>query len=693
MINKLLKISFYIALAQLIFILGFISYKYKIKIIFEPFNYVLQYTQDVFQINFEKFGDRTMRRIDKLSDKQLDKNTNFNIYNKPKNDFEYLLDKNNRKRIFNLINTGNNYHDLKLKTPALAKGTWDKLGYLDGVLSDYSATNFIDQENKLWIGTWTGVTVYDGQETFSLNHENGLPKYPIWDIFQDKNNNIWASSGDGSIDKGGLVLIKDNKIEKVFTRADGLGGNSIGKLNQNLNGDLLIGGNGGFQIYDGESFKVYNYTNGLANGYVRSYFVEGNSIWIGTLDGLVYYNGKKFKVYNVDDGLANNNIFTIKKGPNGKLWIGTEGGLSVYDGTSFNNLYRKDGLRANNIQDIYFDENGNALIATWYGLNLYNGKTFILLHPETLGYEFGLNRPMHINKSQDGMYWISDFSGSGIVKYDPKSIINITKSDSFPTNTTIEMKLDKNNNLWVSKLGSGLVQIVNESIKKHITINDGLRSNNILDIEIDNYGNIWLATQDGLSKYDGRKISNYTTNEGLPTNYIHALYIDNNGIKWLMTKKGLIKYNGVTVETFDENDGLFVNRDSETISGSTFKEMYIEGGPDNKLAIGIHNVGLSIFDGKKFNSDFSSPSSFQRKAPGRNNHNAPKLIEKYNDLAREALSNGDKILSENYFQHADHFMRILAEQENNKSSKVSDNKIQNEISVLENNNKDQNIKS
>ena len=98
-------------------------------------------------------------------------------------------------------------------------------------------------------------------------------------------------------------------------------------------------------------------------------------------------------------------------------------------------------------------------------------------------------------------------------------------------------------------------------------------------------------------------------------------------------------------------------------------------------------------EGRKFNSDFSSPSSFQRKAPGRNNHNAPKLIEKYNDLAREALSNGDKILSENYFQHADHFMRILGEQENNKSSKVSDNKIQNEISVLADNNKDQNIKS
>ena len=91
MINKLLKISFYIALAQLIFILGFVSHKYKIKIIFEPFNYVVQYTQDVLGINFEKIGDRTMRRVDKLSDKQLDNYTNFNIYNKPKNDFEYLL--------------------------------------------------------------------------------------------------------------------------------------------------------------------------------------------------------------------------------------------------------------------------------------------------------------------------------------------------------------------------------------------------------------------------------------------------------------------------------------------------------------------------------------------------------------------------------------------------------------------------
>ena len=73
----------------------------------------------------------------------------------------------------------------------------------------------------------------------------------------------------------------------------------------------------------------------------------------------------------------------------------------------------------------------------------------------------------------------------------------------------------------------------------------------------------------------------------------------------------------------------------------------------------------------KFSSNFSNGDNFQRKIPGRNNHNASNLIDKYNNLAREALSVGDKILSENYFQHADHFMRILKEQENFKKTKFS----------------------
>ena len=69
-------------------------------------------------------------------------------------------------------------------------------------------------------------------------------------------------------------------------------------------------------------------------------------------------------------------------------------------------------------------------------------------------------------------------------------------------------------------------------------------------------------------------------------------------------------------------------------------------------------------------------NNFQRMHSSGNNNNAPKLIEKYSNLAREALSNGDKILSENYYQHADHFLRILQEQ---RMSQIESKKESNEL--------------
>ena len=104
-------------------------------------------------------------------------------------------------------------------------------------------------------------------------------------------------------------------------------------------------------------------------------------------------------------------------------------------------------------------------------------------------------------------------------------------------------------------------------------------------------------------------------------------------------------------------------------------------------------------NGHKLNIDFNNNSEFKRKNPGRNNQNAAKLIEKYNDLAREALSNGDKILSENYLQHSDHFARILNSQvatkivnlETNNSLNNNIQKKSDEV-VVENETKENNLK-
>ena len=88
-------------------------------------------------------------------------------------------------------------------------------------------------------------------------------------------------------------------------------------------------------------------------------------------------------------------------------------------------------------------------------------------------------------------------------------------------------------------------------------------------------------------------------------------------------------------------------------------------------------------NGHKPNGDFTNGSAFKRRHPGKNNQNAAKLVEKYNDLAREAQSNGDKILSENYLQHSEHFSRILISQENSRvhNENSSDANVNNQVKV------------
>ena len=80
-------------------------------------------------------------------------------------------------------------------------------------------------------------------------------------------------------------------------------------------------------------------------------------------------------------------------------------------------------------------------------------------------------------------------------------------------------------------------------------------------------------------------------------------------------------------------------------------------------------------NGNKPNGEFGNGSAFKRRHPGKNNQNAAKLVEKYNDLAREALSNGDKILSENYLQHSEHFSRILISQENSRIHNINESEV------------------
>ena len=84
---------------------------------------------------------------------------------------------------------------------------------------------------------------------------------------------------------------------------------------------------------------------------------------------------------------------------------------------------------------------------------------------------------------------------------------------------------------------------------------------------------------------------------------------------------------------------------------------------------------------QNINVSLGNISDIRRRNYPRNNFNSSKLVQKYSDLAREALSSGDKILYENYLQHAEHFIRLSDNFTENSNSKDNSSKIANEVSI------------
>ena len=84
---------------------------------------------------------------------------------------------------------------------------------------------------------------------------------------------------------------------------------------------------------------------------------------------------------------------------------------------------------------------------------------------------------------------------------------------------------------------------------------------------------------------------------------------------------------------------------------------------------------------QNLNSNLGNISDFKKKNYSRNGFNSSKLVQKYTDLAREALSSGDKILYESFMQHAEHFIRLSENVSNISNDKVNSNETINQTNI------------
>ena len=516
----------------------------------------------------------------------------------------YLYHETNGERT--LINTtkgSDKEHEINFTIPNQTKGSWGEISMFDGMLSNGAHVSIVSSDDLLYLGTYNGLSVYDGLTVQSYNYDQGLPNGFIAEIFEDSDGYIWIGYG-----LEGLVKWKNGKVISHFTTTDGLPSNRVNAIDEDKDGNLLVGTGDGLSIYNGVEFTNYNFTHGLGNGYITDINVVGNNIWIGCGrrskaggpqaigGGLSIFNGKTFKSFdlstfqNMERSVSA--VKVIKKDEIGNMWIGTEAGLLKYDGSKFHLI--SNGLPGNRIADILIDDNG-LWLCTDNGLaNMIDGgiKVVIPIGIESLTYE-GLQS---ISRSNDGIYFIG--SSNGVYLYDPNSFRTITSYEGMPVPNNwvqgvLDIALDKDGFLWAATGSNGVYKLSDDLIVENFNkTNSPMRFNYTQQVEFASDGSIWFCHgTGGVSRYSNGKIEPMDEELNIPPyTQIRDIAFDSEGTIWLATNRGLGMHRNGSLIIYDESDGLIrpeYNAD-------------VNVGNNNEVIYSTYGSGFSIYDGKTF---------------------------------------------------------------------------------------------
>lgn len=277
------------------------------------------------------------------------------------------------------------------------------MGKTEPYFNKYNKISFVetlcrDNNNNLWIGTKSGLYLYDKQKkkTLKFTTQNGLSDNNIWDLFYDNFRNcIWIGTFNGL----SKINLNDYSISKILHSNENfqsISFNYIRKVFVDSKQNLWIGTfGGGLNLLKnkGENdpkkmqFEVFKHSHqhskSISSNFVNTIFEDSeNNIWVGTQNGINKFNpkNKSFEYFTTNHGLADNIVKGILEDNSGKLWISTQNGISRLNtnNKSIKNYYSNDGLQ----DDIF---NLNACYKGSNSLLYFGGKNGITyFNPEDI---------------------------------------------------------------------------------------------------------------------------------------------------------------------------------------------------------------------------------------------------------------------------------------------------------------------
>lgn len=470
--------------------------------------------------------------------------------------------------------------------------------------------------NGLYVGTNQGYTHIDNALAASvyLSDFTGLQGDSVQAIKDDFYGNVWIGTEAGLSIKTGLNwsylnsnVLPSNKISAIVPLAD-----STMLVSTDLGLAHITGQLGNFSV---TTYTKQNTSNGLINNDIKSlYQTEDGHWWVGTLFGISEFDGSTWTKYTVANtiGLASNDIRDFYEDDDNTLYVATAFGLTSIDSTgTVSHKYSADGLAENLLSavirsssdSLVYLVSNNQAAGNDNGLHIYDGSTFENFERENTG--MPTNQPLHLLGK--GVDMLTGFS-AGIYQRGQSGIAQITTSNTNLSNNSIrDLSLDGDGNIWavtnsgISKwdgsqwanyannsnglpsssfigqgitdttfivsntFSSGVVYFDGSSATAYKSFNtNGLSSNTHHDFQILPNGDVAIATESGLSIFDGTSFTLYQTSSGLANNKVKSLTYDNSsGALWMGYKAGS---NGIA--SMNPVTGTITNYSGASVSGN-----------------------------------------------------------------------------------------------------------------------------
>jgi ligand-binding sensor domain-containing protein len=419
----------------------------------------------------------------------------------------------------------------------------------DGLPHENVQRTFVDYRGRAWAGTRNGLACFDGRRWNPVNLDGKPLEETITCIAEDARGNLWVGTD------GGLVL--DAHKNKWF--------GSIGR---------------GLLRFDGESWTRQDESNGLAHNNVRAVLPDGSSgLWVGTVDGFSRLEGGRWSTYRLrSDTVPYNGVLSAHIDPAGRHWFGTSRrGLCCWDGARWESFADAPGSPFNNVQALAVDRAGRLWCGTGGGVARFDGRRW-----DRYTKEDGLaaDYVSAVAVDREDRVWFGT-RGGGVSVFDGKAWSSFnpeTTRGAFKGRVVRAVTVDPQGRLWVGTTGKGAYRFDGKTWERH-SVETGLLSDNVYAVAVDAQGVVWLGTDLGLSRIDGRRVTNIVMR---PRILLSAIKRALSGRKWIAPFRYL----------------LFTRwRFVKDLAGTYVRTLAV--GPDGALWVGTLG-GVNRFDGKQW---------------------------------------------------------------------------------------------